>query len=346
MGMLSVIKNVPKALMKVSGKTLFLLKKTKPEILVAGGIVISTGAFILAICNARKLDEALDETKARVEAIEAKRKDIPDDDKKSIREWEKELNAAKADAAWRVFRLIGVPAVMFVGGVAMTVGGHVILFRRFGELSVSFAALQAKYDRYRQMNIAEHGAECDRRYVYGITDEVKTTATITDDEGKEKKVKCVIPEVDPGKACGMYTFIFSEEFSRKWHRDPIMNISFLKSQEQYWNNYLGTGRVVILKNVLDDLGIELDPDDPANDYTMIAGWRPNGDGDRMIDFGIMSAVNKPTLDLRENYIVLNFNCDGNLYHSNRYTRDGKLINGKENKEWLEKNFRGTRRKGA
>ena len=325
MGMLSVIKAAPKTFLKAGGKALFALKKAKPEILVGGGIVIATGAFIMAICNARKLDAAMAETQARVEAIEAKRKDIPDDDKKSLKEWEKELNKAKAEAVWKVFCLIGVPALVFAGGIAMTIGGHVILFRRFGELSVSFAALQNRFERYRRMNIEEHGAECDKKYIYGITGNAETTATITDNNGKEKQVKCLVPEVDKDASCGMYTFIFSEEFSRKWNRDPIMNISFLKQQENYWNAYLGTGRVVILKNVLDDLGIELDPDDPANDYTMIAGWRPNGDGDRHVDFGLMSAVNKPTLDLRENYIVLNFNCDGNLYHSNRYDRDGRKI---------------------
>ena len=326
MGMLSVIKNVPKILTHGGGKVLFALKKAKPEILVAGGIIISTGAFVLAINNARKLNATLAETQKKVDDILAKKAEIDEGDKKSLREWEKEYNKARAEAIWRVFLLIGVPAIMFAGGIAMTIGGHVVLFRRFGELSVSFAALQQKFNRYRQLNIEDHGEDCDRRYQYGITGGQKTEATITDDNGKKHKVKAMVPEtIDPKKGAGMYSFIFSDEFSTKWNRDPIMNISFLKSQESYWNSYLGTGRVVILKNVLDDLGIELDPDDPANDYTMIAGWRPNGDGDNHIDFGINDPVNKMTLDLKENYIVLNFNCDGNLYHSTRYLRNGKKV---------------------
>lgn len=326
MGALAVIKNVPKVLIRTSNKTLFLLKKARPEILVVGGLAVATGAFIWGMCNARKLDKTMAETKAKVEEIEAKRNDISDDDTKSIHEWEKELNKAKADAVWQVFKLIGAPSLMFIGGMSMAIGGHIELFKRFGELSVSFAALQSKFNRYRQLNIAEHGDECDRRYQNGIGLETTTTGTITDENGKEVPVNAsVIKKADRNAACGMYTFVFSEEFSTKWNRDPIMNISFLKSQERYWNVFLGTGRVVILKNVLDDLGIELDPDDPANDYAMIAGWRPNGDGDNSIDFGIMSEVNKPTLDLKENYLILNFNCDGNLYHSTRYTRDGRKV---------------------
>ena len=77
--------------------------------------------------------------------------------------------------------------------------------------------------------------------------------------------------------------------------------------------------------VLEDLGIELDPDDPMNDYILIAGWRPNGDGDNQIDFGIMRAINKRTLDMQENVVMLNFNCDGNLYHSSRYDKNGRKV---------------------
>ena len=87
------------------------------------------------------------------------------------------------------------------------------------------------------------------------------------------------------------------------------------------------GKPVTLYMVLEELGLELDPDDPKNDYIMISGWRPNGDGDNHIDFGVMRAINQPALRQEENVIFLNFNCDGNLYHSVRYDRDGRRICG-------------------
>lgn len=327
MGMLALIKTAPKFIVKSGRQLAFLVKKAKPEILVVGGIVVCTGAFVGAMINATKLNQTLEETRAKVEAIEERRKDINDDDKKSIREWEIELNKAKAESVWRVFCLIGVPAIAFVGGLAMTIGGHVILVRRFGELSVSFAALQARFNQYRKLNIAEHGIDCDRRYQNGVIDyDISDSAKITDENGNiVGETTGTVKKVDHKSATNMYHFVFGEEFTRKWNRDPLMNISFLKCQEQFWNNYLGTGRVVILKNVLDDLGIELDPDDPANDYAMIAGWRPNGDGDCKIDFGIMDEINKPALDLKDSTIFLNFNCDGNLYHSPRYLKNGKKV---------------------
>jgi hypothetical protein len=132
--------------------------------------------------------------------------------------------------------------------------------------------------------------------------------------------------VDGEGGLGLYTFEFSENFSRKCPKSPINTISFLQSQEKYWNMWMKTtGKPVTLNMVLDELGIEMDPDDPMNDYILIAGWRPNGDGDNRIDFGIMRAINQKAIGMEENVVMLNFNCDGNIYHSARYDRDGNKI---------------------
>ena len=335
MGMLSIFKAAPKAAIKVLNKTGFALKKATPQIMVIGGVVVAGGAFIWAIFNARKMDQTIAEGNEKVEAAEQKVRDISEavnltdeEKKKKLKEAEKELNKAKADSVWRMFLLIGLPSFAFAGGIAMTVGGHMILVRRFGQVSALLAATQESFMRYRQQNIQEHGEECDRRYIYGITGDKTVSEKITDEDGNEKAIKNKVPVVTDG-GCGLYTFEFSEAFSRKCPKDPISTISFLRSQEKYWNIWMqSTGKPVTLAMVLDELGIELDPDDPANDYILIAGWRPNGDGDNRIDFGIMRAINQKTIGMEENIVMLNFNCDGNIYHSVRYTKDGEKKGGK------------------
>ena len=333
MGLLSIIKGAPASVVKTTGKVLFKLKTAKPQILVGGGIAIAAGAFVLAIVNSRKMDGTIAESGAKVDAIVQKKEDIEnavnlsdEEKKKQLKDVEKELNKAKAEGIWKMFCLIGVPSLLFVGGISMTIGGHIIMVRRFGQLSAGFAALQESFNRYREMNIAEHGAECDRRYIYGITDSRNETEKITDENGKEKNVKVKTPVVQGGEGAGLYSFVYSEEFSRKCPKEPVNTICFLQAQEKYWNIYMrSTGKPVTLNMILEDLGIELDPDDPMNDYALIAGWRPNGDGDNYIDFGIMRAINKKTIDQEENVVMLNFNCDGNIYHSTRYAKDGRKI---------------------
>lgn len=334
MGMLSAMKALPKVIRHGGGKLIYKLGKNKPQILMGTGIVVTIGGFVWAIVNARKINEVMEDGASKVEDIqfridEAKNPENELDEKQkntTLAVLEKDLRKAKADNILRMFLLMGLPMITFAGGMCLMIGGHVILFRRFGEVSTALATLQQTFERYRKMNIAEHGEECDRRYRYGIVGETEVETTMTDENGKEKKVQCKVPIVDPDKASSMYSFVFSEEFSSKCPKDPVNTISFLRSQEKYWNIWMqATGKPVTLAMVLDDLGIELDPDDPTNDYILVAGWRPNGDGDNHIDFGIMRAVNKPTLDMQENIVMLNFNCDGNIYHSARYDRNGRKI---------------------
>lgn len=333
MGMLSVIKNVPKAVVKVASKTGFLLKKAKPQILVGGGIVVATGAFVLAILNARKLDAAINANEAKMDEMENKKKDIEnavniteDEKKQQLKEIDKELNKIKAEGIWKIFTLIGVPTLAFAGGIAMTVGGHIILVKRFGQLSAAFAGLKESFDRYRRAVIADHGEEADLRYRYGVVDERKETQKITDENGKERNVKTLTPVVDPNKAGSLYTFEFSQKTSVKCPKDPLNMISFAQCIEKILDTRMHTrGVPVTLAEALDELGIEWDADDPANDYILIAGWRPNGDGDNHIDFGIRKAINKDTLEQYNDVLMLEFNCDGNLYHSSRYDKYGRKV---------------------
>lgn len=333
MGMLSLMKNLPKVIKRGGGKMIFKLNKNKPQILVGTGVVVMVGGFVWAIINARKMDDVMAEGEEKVnelqmridEAVNPENNLEEKEMKTTLAVLQKDLRKAKTDNILKMIILMGLPCLTFAGGVCLTIGGHLILFQRFGELSTAFAALQQTFDRYRRNNILEHGKECDRRYMYGIVGETEVETTVTDEDGNEKTVQCKVPIVDP-EAGGLYTFIFSEEFSNKCPKDPVTTISFLRSQEKYWNMWMGaTGKPVTLSMVLNDLGIELDPDDPAKDYIYIAGWRPNGEGDGHIDFGIMRAVNKPTLDMLENVVMLNFNCDGSIYHSTRFTKDGKKV---------------------
>lgn len=334
MGMLSVIKNAPAVFTKTAGKLAFKLSKNKPQLMVYSGIVIATGAFVLAIANATKLKEKMFAIESKTDDIQLKKaeaenpeNELSDEEKNTIIiACNKDLRKNRVDAAWMIFKMLGVPCILFAGGMSLSLGGHMLLVRRFGELSTAFATLQQSYERYRQLNIAEHGEECDKRYMYGVVGDTTMTTTVTDRNGKEKEVKCKVPIVDPNKSASMYTFCFSEDFSTRCPKDPVNTISFLQSQEKYWNTWMETKhRPVTLYMVLEELGIELDPDDPRNDYIMIAGWRPNGDGDNYIDFGIMRAVNQPALRMEENVVYLNFNCDGNLWHSPRYTKDGRKV---------------------
>ena len=335
MSMLSTLKALPKAVIKATGKMTMALDKNKPQIMLYTGVAAATVGFVWAIISATKIHDTMAVEEAKMDAINSEKNnalnstdnDVSEEEQKAIIvKCDKDIWKVRGETAWAMFKLMGIPCLLFVGGMSLSIGGHRILLRRFGELSTAFTALQQAFDRYRQMNIDEHGEECDRRYRYGIVGDTKAKIKVTDEDGNEKIVTTKVPIVDPDKAGSMYSFVFCPDTSTRCPKDAINTISYLKSQQEYWNMWMkGTQKPVTLYMVLNELGIEFDTDDPRKDYVMLAGWRPNGDGDNYIDFGVMRAINKPALTSGENFVWLNFNCDGNLYHSPRYTKDGKKV---------------------
>jgi len=335
MNALAIVNKLPKTFMKFLGKASMKLSKNKPQIMLYGGVTVATIGFVWGIVAATKIHDTMAVEEAKMDAINSEKdnalnstdNDVSEEEQKAIIvKCDKDIWKVRGETAWAMFKLMGIPCILFMGGMALSIGGHVVLLRRFGQLSTAFATLQQTFERYRQMNIAEHGEECDKRYRYGIVGESKAKVTVTDDQGNEKTINCKVPIIDSDKACSMYSFVFCPDTSSRCPRDAINTISYLKSQQEYWNMWMkGTQKPVTLYMVLNELGIEFDTDDPRKDYVMLAGWRPNGDGDNYIDFGIMRAINKPALTSGENFVWLNFNCDGNLYHSPRYTKDGKKV---------------------
>ena len=330
MGLLSIIKTLPKSTTKMVAKTTMKLSKNKPQLMLYGGVVVATVGFVLAIYNATKIKDTAAVSEAKIDEVNANKDEAlklsPNTATEIIVEYGKELRKLRRESAWEMFKLIGIPCILFVGGISLSIGGHVILLKRFGQLSTAFATLQQTFDRYRQMNIKEHGEECDKRYRYGIVGESTGKVEITDEDGNTKTVKVKAPIVDINDAASMYTFEYSENTSWKCPKDPVSTIAFLRTQEEYWNRWMqGKGKPVTLYMILNEIGLEFDTDDPRLDYIMIAGWRPNGDGDNKIDFGIMRGINKPAVNMESNVVYLNFNCDGNLYHSCRYDKDGKKV---------------------
>lgn len=330
MGLPSLIKVATSKASKAVAKLTFEVTKNKPQLMVYGGIIITTTAFVVAIINATKIKDTAAVSEAKVDELNSNKEEAlkvsPNTENEIIAQYNKDLRKIRLESAWDMFKLMGIPCIMFVGGISLSIGGHRILLKRFGQLSTAFATLQQTFDRYRQMNIQEHGEECDRRYRYGIVGETSGKVEVTDEDGNTKMVKMKTPVVNIDNAASMYTFEYSENTSWKCPKDPVSTIAFLRTQEDYWNKWMkGKFQPVTLYMVLNSLGINVDMDDPNNDYIMIAGWRPNGDGDNNIDFGIMRAVNRPAIQMDSNTVFLNFNCDGNLYHSPRYDKEQRRI---------------------
>lgn len=104
-----------------------------------------------------------------------------------------------------------------------------------------------------------------------------------------------------------YARIF-DETSPNWTRDSEMNLCFLISQQDYFNQLLKSKGYLFLNDVYGRLGF------PKTKAGEIVGWvydEKNPVGDNYVDFGIYkTAKNSKFINGFENSIILDFNVDG------------------------------------
>lgn len=299
MGKLSI------ALSKATGRFGLQVKKHAPEIFLVAG-VISIGAGVILACKATlKAEEVIDrhqEKKARAKnAYEIQEKDNPYPEK----EYKRDLTVIYAQTGVDWLKLYGLSTVLIIGGVGCILNSHNIMRQRNAALTAAYNTLAAGFAAYRQRVVDEHGEDADYMYRHGLRKE-KVEEIEVDSEGKAKKVKTEKLVADPN-GLSIYARFFDES-CKQWDKDPAYNLTFLKSQQDYFNNLLRIRGHVFLNEIYDALGID------RTGYGQTVGWVFGGDGDNMIDFGLYDDTQDPRrrafINGYENVILLDFNVDG------------------------------------
>ena len=102
------------------------------------------------------------------------------------------------------------------------------------------------------------------------------------------------------KALSKYAMKFDDR-SYGWTKDKETNLTFLKHQENYFNELLKSRKYLFLRDVLEGLGMTITKD------SCLVGWifeENNKIGDNFVEFDIHEADNS-------NFFV-DFNVDGNI----------------------------------
>ena len=172
--------------------------------------------------------------------------------------------------------------------------------------------LEADFKDYRQGVVNRYGEEVDRQIRYGyVTEEIKEK--VTDENGKTKTVKKTV-NVLPEEVAEEYRnneldycriFDWSNPF---WQGDISYNLTFLRSQQSYFNDLLRANGHVFFNDVLKTLGFK-----PTR-AGQVVGWKydPDNDGDGYIDFRISETYVEDEHGSRKKVVLLDFNVDGNI----------------------------------
>lgn len=285
-----------KVTQKYAGKSLIVLKKYSPEILVVGGIVGGITAAVMGAKAAMRSEPVVEMLETRVKDAKELRKTMTVKDY-SQADYARDLAEAYTKASLDFGRLYGPSLAVGTASIACILGAHGIMRKRNAGLLLAYNAVEKAFTAYRARVIEEFGEDKDQDYRLGLRNEV-----VTGENGKEK-----INTTLDRKPGSRYARLFAEETSKVWSVDPNMNFLAIKNVQMNMNDRLHTRGHVFLNEVWDALGMEREADG------QLVGWSLRGDGDHAIDLGVFNAKNTRArlfLDGIEDSVWLDPNVDG------------------------------------
>lgn len=285
----------------------FGLKKRSPEILVAVGVVGTVVSAVMACKATTKIDTILDETKEQLDKIHEYAGNPDVAEKYNAEDAKKDTAIVYAQAGVKLAKLYAPAVGLGILSISSILASNNILRKRNMAISAALAAATQDFKDYRNRVIERFGKEVDHQLRYNIKAE-EIEETVTDEKGKEKKVKKNIEVADPNASGYVKYFTRSNPY---WEEDSSYVEMFLRSQQNYANDKLKATGHLTLNDVYDMLGFH---DSKAG---MVVGWiydldHPNGDN--YVEFDVKK-VNLPNEQggYEEAYAI-DFNVDGNIYN--------------------------------
>lgn len=285
----------------------FGLKKRSPEILVAVGVVGTVVSAVMACKATTKINTILDETKEQLGKIHEYAGNPDAAEKYNAEDAKKDTAIVYAQTGVKLAKLYAPAVGLGILSISSILASNNILRKRNMAISAALAAATQDFKDYRNCVIERFGKEVDHQLRYNIKAE-EIEETVTDEKGKEKKVKKSIEVADPNASGYAKYFTRSNPY---WEEDSSYVEMFLRSQQNYANDKLKATGHLTLNDVYDMLGFH---DSKAG---MVVGWiydldHPNGDN--YVEFDVKK-VNLPNEQggYEEAYAI-DFNVDGNIYN--------------------------------
>ena len=285
----------------------FGLKKRSPEILVAVGVVGTVVSAVMACKATTKINTILDETKEQLDKIHEYAGNPDVAEKYNAEDAKKDTAIVYGQAGVKLAKLYAPAVGLGILSISSILASNNILRKRNMAISAALAAATQDFKDYRNRVIERFGKEVDHQLRYNIKAE-EIEETVTDEKGKEKKVKKSIEVADLNASGYVKYFTRSNPY---WEEDSSYVEMFLRSQQNYANDKLKATGHLTLNDVYDMLGFH---DSKAG---MVVGWiydldHPNGDN--YVEFDVKK-VNLPNEQggYEEAYAI-DFNVDGNIYN--------------------------------
>ncbi len=288
-------------------KMAFGLKKRSPEILVAVGIAGAVASAVMACKATTKIDGILEETKDKLDKIQECTDNSDMEDEYSADDAKKDTAIVYAHTGVKLAKLYGPAISVGILSISSILASNVILRKEGKALAAAYAVLGQGFKEYRSRVVERFGSEVDRQLKYNIK-VTEVEEIVTDEKGKEKKVKKTIETADPDVS-GYLRYLTRS--NPNWEENSDFVEMFLQAQQNYANDKLRAIGHLTLNDVYDMLGM---PDTKAG---MVVGWIYDLDcpnGDNYVEFDVKKVHIPNERGEYEEAYAIDFNVDGNIYN--------------------------------
>lgn len=289
----------------VFAKTKLSFKKHSAEILIAGGVTGVVVSAVLACVATTKVGKHVNNAKEKIKVIHEKKES--DSENYTKKELGRELTCVYLKTGAKILGLYA-PAIV-LGGLSLTsiIASNNILKKRAAALAAAYATVDKSFKDYRNRVIERFGSEVDNELRYDIHKD-KVTETVTDENGKDKKVK-----KDALKTSYDGVSDFARIFDAKnpnYRFDDDCNEFFLRMMQSALNDKLIVQGFLYLNDVYEELGYE------KTMAGQVVGWiydkENNKRGDNYIDFRAKKICTRDEGEVVEYGYLLDFNVDGDI----------------------------------
>ena len=168
----------------------FGLQKKSPEILVGVGIIGAVASAVLACKATTKAGAIVEESKNSLADIrEAKENGVTKaGESYSEEDHKKDLAIAYVQTGVKFAKLYAPAVMLGAASIASILASHNIMKKRNVALAAAYAAVDKSFKDYRDRVIERFGEQVEKELRYNIKAQ-EIEETVTDDKGKEKKVK-------------------------------------------------------------------------------------------------------------------------------------------------------------
>jgi len=299
---LTILSKVSTKVTNLTGRTGLKIAKYSPELLIVGGVIGIVVSTVLACKATLKLEEIVDEAQDTVARI--KDEGSQGNEKYTEKDVNKDLFITYVQTGVKMGKLYLPAVTLSVLSIGSILCSYKILKTRNVALMVAYKGVEEAFSKYRARVVEDAGVDKDREYKYGIKKEKISTKVIAED-GTSKNVKTDAEVlVDPGQS--QYAVLFDES-SKNWMPTHDYNLMFLRSNQQFANDILGSRGHIFLNEVYDMLGV------PRTKAGTIVGWVKGENGDNYVDFGVSEILNIDGANGRDKVILLDFNVDGVIF---------------------------------